>query len=73
VLAAILGEAADDGVIVGEAPIAVELVEAGEQALDVIERVRPVGMAGDQDPLPRRQLGVELDADLVGPLLQRLD
>ena len=53
--------------VVGEAPIAVQLVEAGEEALDVVERVRPGRVARDQHALPRRQVGVELAADLLGP------
>ena len=52
--------------VVGEAAIAVQLVEAGEQALDVVERVRPVRMARDEHALPWRQVGVELAADLLG-------
>ena len=36
----VVGEAGDDGVIVGEAAVAVDLDEVGEQPLDVVERVR---------------------------------
>ncbi len=40
-LALVLREAADDGVVVGETAIAVQLVEPGEQAFDIVEGVRP--------------------------------
>ena len=46
----------DDGVIVGEAPIAVQLDEFGEQPLDVIERGRARRVARHQHALPRRQV-----------------
>ncbi len=72
-LALIVGEAADDRVVVGETAIAVELVEAGEQPLDVVERIRPVWMPRDEDALPGRQVRVELHADLVGARAQRCD
>ncbi len=72
-LALVLGQAADDGVVVGEAAIAVQLVEAGEEALDVVEGVRPGRVARDEHALPRRQVGVELAANLLGARPQRLD
>ena len=72
-LAFVVGEAADDRVIVGEAAVAVQLVEAGEQRVDVVERVGPRRMPRDQHPLPRRQVRVELGPDLVGAPPQRLD
>ena len=55
--------AGDDGVVVGEAAVAVQLDEVGEQALDVVERGRPRRMARHQHALPRRQVLVELAAD----------
>jgi hypothetical protein len=71
--AAVLREAGDDGVIVGEAAIAVEFVEAGEKALDVVERVGPGGMPRHQDALPRRQVLEQLRPNLAGALPQRFD
>ena len=68
-----VGGAGDDGVIVREATIAVKLVEVGEEALDVVEGVRPAGMPRDEDPLPRRQVGVDLAANVVGAPPQRVD
>ena len=69
----VVGEAGDDRVIVGEAAIAVQLVEVGEQPLDVVERVRPVRVPRHQHALPRRQGLEDLGADLVGAPPQRLD
>ena len=37
--------AGDHGVVVGEETVAVDFVEIGEQALDVIERMRTLGVA----------------------------
>ena len=48
-------QAGDDGVVVGEAAIAVDLDEVGEQPLDVVERRRPRRMPRHQHALPRRQ------------------
>src|SRR5581483_4627501 len=50
-------EPADDRRIVGEQPIAVELREAVAEPGDVVERRRPVGMARELDPFPRREPG----------------
>ena len=44
--------AGDDGVVVGEEAVAVDLVEIGEQALDVVERMRALGMARQLHALP---------------------
>ena len=72
-LSAVLGEPADDRMIVGEAPVAVELVPAGEQPLDVVERVRPVRVPRHEHALPRRQSGVDLRADFLGALSKCVD
>ena len=72
-LAAVLGKASDDRVIVREPPVAVQLVPAGEQPLDVVERVRTVWMPRHEDPLPRRQIRVKLGTDLVRPPSQAVD
>ena len=55
-LALVAGGARDDGVIVGEAAVAVQLDEIGEEPLDVVEHVGPAGMARHQHALPGRQL-----------------
>ena len=59
--------------IVGKPAIAVEFIPAGEQPLDVVERVRPVRMTRDKNPLPRGEVRVELGADLIRPVPQTLD
>src|SRR5579884_44170 len=50
----------DERAVVGAAPVAVQLDPVVEDARDVVERVRPVGMAGEldrpPDPLVRRVL-----------------
>ena len=69
----VVGEAADDRVVVGEAAVAVQLVEAGEQPLDVVERVRPVGCRATSTRCHGVSVGVQLGADLVGAPAQRLD
>ena len=72
-LSLVVGRAADDGVVIGKAPIAVQLVEPGEEALDVVERVRPGRMPRDEHALPGRQVGVDLGADLFGARAERVD
>src|SRR6266540_1541248 len=59
-LAAEPAEAADDRVILAEFAVAGERREVGHQGVDVIERMRPLGMAGDLGLLPRGELGVEV-------------
>ena len=44
--------AGDHGVIVGEETVAVDFVEIGEQALDVIERMRALGVARQVHAIP---------------------
>ena len=44
--------AGDHGVVVGEETVAVDLVEIGEQALDVIERMRTLGVARQLHAIP---------------------
>ena len=73
VASSIVAEAADDGVIVGEPAIAVQFVEAGEQPLHIVERVGAVGMPGDENALPGREVGVDLDSNLVGAFLKGFD
>src|SRR5690606_8666268 len=56
--------------IVGERAIPVELEDIVEDALDVIEEVRPVGMAAQLDFLPDRELPVDLALEMLDPLLE---
>src|SRR5271170_1086758 len=52
--------AGDDGRVVAEATVTVNLAEVRENAFNVIEEVRPHGMAGQLGPLPRAQLAGDL-------------
>ena len=54
------GEAGADGPVVAEGPVAVQLDELVEDQLDVVERLRPVRVPGDEDRLPGRQGRVDL-------------
>ena len=51
------GQAADDGGVVAEEPIAVELDEVVEEERDQVARVRPLRVAGELYALPGRQPG----------------
>ena len=48
------GQAGDNGGIVAEGAVAVDLLKIGEDALDVVERVGALGVAGELHPPPRR-------------------
>ncbi len=54
-LAAETAEAADDGVIVAELAVARQRREIADQAIDIVEAMRPLRMARDLGLLPRRQ------------------
>src|SRR3989442_9736022 len=54
-------DSADQRRIVGRKAVAVQLDEIGRQAPDVVQRIRPVGVAGKLDDLPdgeRRRIGL---------------
>jgi len=48
-------EAADDGEVVREGAVAVQLLEVGEDVVDVVERVGPLRVARDLRHLPGRK------------------
>ena len=52
-----LADAGDERVVVHPAAIAMELEEVLEDPLDVVERVRPILVAGELDPLPDLLVG----------------
>ena len=56
----------DDGPIIAEHPVAVQLDEVVQHLLDVVRSQRPIGVPGDVDPFPRGQFGI----DVLGLLLQ---
>ena len=62
---------ADDRSVVGEGAVAVQLLEIGEQALDVVERVRALRMARDLRDLPRRELAVDVLGERLALLVRR--
>ena len=51
------GQAADQRVVVGVHPIAVQLLKVREALVDVVERVRPLRMARELGDLPCGQVG----------------
>src|SRR6185437_1520951 len=53
-------EPADNGAVLGEGAVARERREIGDQPVDDVEPVRPVGMTRDLHLLPRRQPGIDL-------------
>ena len=68
-----LRETADNRFVVAETAVAGELDEIREEMVDVVERVRAFRVAGELNPLPRRQLAVNLLHGLVHALGQRID
>ncbi|OPZ63735.1 MAG: hypothetical protein BWY83_03344 [bacterium ADurb.Bin478] len=55
-------DAGDDGRVITEETVAVQFNEIGDHRLDVIQRVRPVGVTGQLHPLPARQFRIDLGA-----------
>ena len=51
------GQSADDRVVVGKTPVAVQFDEAGRDALQVIQHVRTLRVAGQLHALPGREVG----------------
>ena len=72
-LAAEAGEAADDRLIVAEIAVAGQGREITEQALDVVDAMRPVGMAGDLHLLPGGKCLVEVAQGIARTLFQPVD
>ena len=65
--------AADDGGVVAEGSIAVELDEIRECELDVVGREWPPGVAGDLNALKRSEVLVDLFAQIFELALEGLD
>src|SRR5262245_10723665 len=66
-------EPADNGGVVGEAAVAVQLLEAGEEIADVVERVRALRVARHQRDLPRAELAVDFLGERLAFLLELRD
>ena len=64
---------ADDGLVVAVTAIAVQLVEIGEHAGDIVERVRALGMPCHLRDLPRGQFRVDLLGQQLTLLGQAVD
>ena len=65
--------AADDGRIVPESPVTMNLTEIRKDAFDVVERLRPLWMPRQFCPLPCSQWSVHLTADGLNAILQSRD
>ena len=64
---------ADDGLVVAEFAVAAQLDEILDQAGDVVDEVRPLGMAGDLRLLPAVQVGIGLPAHPRRAVAQGVD
>jgi len=67
------GPAADDGGILPVGAVSGELEEVGEEQLDVVQEVGPLGMAGQLRHLPAGQVAEDLRLEAPGLLLQLLN
>ncbi len=66
-------EAADDRLVVAELAVALELDELVDQRIEIVDEMRPVGMAGHLGCLPGGKVGVGLAAQILHLPLQRGD
>ena len=71
--AAEAAEPAHDGLVLGEVAVAGQRREVLDQGVDVVEAMRPLGMARDLRLLPGRELGVGVDQRLLRLLLELRD
>ncbi len=58
------GHAAHNALVVREVAVAVHLHKVGEDVVEVIQRVGPLGVARNFGDLPRRQIGVDVFGEL---------
>ena len=65
--------APDDRRVLAEGAVAGELEEVGEEQLDVVQEVGPLGMPRELRHLPARQVAEDLRLEPPGLLLQLLD
>jgi hypothetical protein len=69
----VVGEPGHDRVVVGEPPIAVNLDEIGEQALDDVFEPWSIRVTRDENALPRRQRSIQIPPRRLETALQRVD
>ena len=67
------GEAADDGLVVAELAIALQLDEIREQPFDIVDKMRSLGVAGDLGLHPGIKAGVGFLPELLRLFAQLLD
>ena len=58
-------QSANDGKIIGHMTIPMKFHKIGEDAVEIVQRIRPVGVAGNLRDLPGREIAV----DVLGQLL----
>ncbi len=66
-------KAADDRLIIGKAPVAVQLLEIGKQVFDIIERIGSLRMTRYLRDLPGRELGIHIFGQRLAFLRQLLN
>ena len=67
------GQTADDAQVIGKMPVAVKLDKVGEYFVDVVQRVRALGVAGDLGDLPGREVAVDVFGELLAFLGELID
>ncbi len=67
------GEAGDDGRVVAEVAVAVELDEVLEDALEVVAEVGPVRVTAELHLLPDREVLVDVAGQLLRSRLEALE
>jgi hypothetical protein len=66
-------QTANDGVVVGKGPVAVQFLEIGKDQAQVIKRVGPLRMTRHLADLPRRKPGIDLPGQDFALFLQASD
>ena len=66
-------QTANNGAVLGKGAVAGQRREIGDQGVDIVARMGPVGVAGDLHALPRREFAVGLAQHALGLSLQLAD
>ena len=64
------GRSTDYRRVVSKVLVAVQLYEIGEYVIDVVQRMRPVGVSGQLDPVPRAERRKHLQGTLLKLVFQ---